>query len=245
MRLRTSAIFASGAFAHPITRVAAAASSSEHRAAALARRFSRYSPNRPFNACSSLAHALARVSVSPTARCSKARRARATARSWHAESLASSAGRESAGAKNASAYSASPSSTALPHSLSATLCHAVAIAGTAPALIAATYCVAMAASAGPLRTSEPTRLARHRSKSNSTSESSPAMNSGRSCDRGTASRFRSCFSSFTGRTRGKHSRSGKSPRMDSRMAFFATAPGRTPFADAPSVVGTFLSADSR
>ena len=96
IRASTESMLASGAFAAPITRVDAAAKSSEHRADAAATRRSRYSRYRPCNARSSFLYAAALVSGLPTARASNTERACSIACAWHTDNLASSMGVSSA-----------------------------------------------------------------------------------------------------------------------------------------------------
>mmetsp|Transcript_2518 Transcript_2518/g.9747 ORF Transcript_2518/g.9747 Transcript_2518/m.9747 type:complete len:284 (-) Transcript_2518:719-1570(-) len=226
----TSATVAWGASATARTRTPACASRDAHNAAASANRFVTYSRRRLSRFCVIAARAAVRgpERKPPTAFASNAAPALRTALSCTCVMESSSAPHASTPGKNTDAHASDPSAPALRHSPSATLCHAVAIAGTAPPLIAATYVCAMPAREAPFNTSSPTVFGRHRWNKVSNNLPSPSLNSGRSLSGLNESKFRSSFSSFTGRTRGKHSRSGNRLFMESRMPFLDSTPGPTP-----------------
>lgn len=166
------------------TCAAAAAAASAHAAEASSSFRLRNSANLAASAAASRSSWGRRISADPTDSCANLSRAEFSA-SWWADCIASSSHATLPPSK-AAAYAASACSTAALFSPSATLCHVVVMAGTAPSLIAFTYETARAASAAPLSVSAPIRFGAAFRRTWDVRASKPARNSGRSRSGGTS-----------------------------------------------------------
>mmetsp|Transcript_15229 Transcript_15229/g.39201 ORF Transcript_15229/g.39201 Transcript_15229/m.39201 type:complete len:238 (-) Transcript_15229:728-1441(-) len=207
------------------SRFCAALSICSHASSACARRLSRKLAKRDSHADIQRSRWAFLMRSSPTAM--SAYTAPATSRQRRCSSLSCSSSPPQP-VLNDWLYAASAASAPRRHSASATPCQAVEMHGTAPLLMASTYAFVIPASMGPVSVMLPMRLGCPRWKMALVSAASCARNSGRSSDESAVSSRCSSFSSLTGRTRVKHSRSGKRCLMEARIWFLASTEGPLP-----------------